>query len=120
MTVEKALEYVHQLDSQHGYVNTDKHEPWLKLLANEVERLRAEAEHRKHGFCISYGKGFTVYGTEEACKQTAEWYGELMEYRRKEAREEELKALRAENERLEAEVERLRGDEYQRSMETGE
>lgn len=47
------MSYVAQLDSQHGYVNTDKHEPALRLLATEVERLRGENSwHRKRSTLV--------------------------------------------------------------------
>lgn len=65
----------------------------------EVERLRAELEQKKYGFCNS---NITVYGTAEAVTQTADWFKELMEYRRKYAREEELAALKIENAKLNA------------------
>lgn len=68
-------------------------------LQAEVERLRAEAELKKYGFC-NLDANVTVYGTAEACKQTADWFAELVEYRRKYAREEELAALKAENAEL--------------------
>lgn len=42
MTVDEILSYVEQLDAPHGYVNTDKHEPGLKLFAGELDRVRME------------------------------------------------------------------------------
>lgn len=88
MTVDEAIEYVRKTQFR-GTASC--------VLADAVVQLRAEADRIKYGFC----NGFcTVYGTERAIQLTTEWYTELLEYRRKEAREEELAALKAENERL--------------------
>lgn len=58
-------------------------------------QLIGEAESKKHGFCAG-ASAHIVYGTEDAIRETAAWYQELTDYRRKEAREEELRLLRAE------------------------
>jgi hypothetical protein len=62
----------------------------------KARALAAEASLERIKYGLDTGHGFTIYGTEKAMKQTAEWYEELLAYRRKEAREEELRQLKAE------------------------